>query len=59
MADERITFTAVSTDGNAGEKLAETARKLRPLGPDGAPHCRNHIQFRSDCEACRSAREFE
>ncbi len=24
-----------------------------------APHCRNHLEFRSDCEQCVSAREFE
>lgn len=38
-------------------------------GPDGGliridvtdgepPHCRSHIQFRSDCDRCVSAREF-
>lgn len=30
----------------------------RPLGPDTVPHCRNHLQFRSDCEQCVSEREM-
>lgn len=25
---------------------------------DATPHCRSHLEFRSDCERCRSAREF-
>lgn len=36
----------------------EPKRPMKPLGPDDAPHCRTHIQFRSDCEQCVSAREF-
>jgi hypothetical protein len=27
-------------------------KPLRPLGPDDAPHCRTHLQFRSDCADC-------
>jgi|HubBroStandDraft_6_1064221.scaffolds.fasta_scaffold86436_5 hypothetical protein len=27
-------------------------------GPDTAPHCRHHTQFRSDCAACARTREF-
>lgn len=35
-----------------------TGTATRPLGPDTAPHCRNHLQFRSDCAACLTEREF-
>ena len=30
----------------------------RPWDVDDVPHCRSHIQFRSDCAECASAREF-
>jgi hypothetical protein len=33
-------------------------KRLRPLGPDDAPHCRSHMVFRSECDECRSEREF-
>ena len=29
----------------------------RPLGTGHAAHCRSHLEFRSDCAACVSARE--
>lgn len=27
-------------------------------GRTGPPHCRSHLEFRSDCENCVSEREF-
>jgi hypothetical protein len=33
-------------------------RPRRALGPETAAHCRAHIQFRSDCDGCVSAREL-
>jgi hypothetical protein len=45
--------------GEGYERVAmpgDTVRTPRPLGPDDAPHCRHHIQFRSDCEQCCSER---
>lgn len=48
-------------DGQAiADKIrgASKAKRLRPLGPDDAPHCRAHVVFRSDCEACASERQF-
>lgn len=35
----------------------DRVRPVRTLGPDAAPHCRHHLQFRSDCAACVSERE--
>ena len=37
--------------------VAATPSGRDRLGPDTAPHCRAHIQFRSDCEACISERQ--
>jgi hypothetical protein len=44
--------------GNDQADRQRAAKPLGPMGPDDAPHCRSHIVFRSECERCRSEREF-
>ena len=58
--DHDINCGSCQREGVAGQTPVITGtddRPLRQLGPDTAPRCRNHLQFRSDCERCVAERQ--